>query len=213
MALAVAIPAAPACVYVAINLLSNHHALGLLTPGLDKTSRHGSLASEISYIWEFYLPRLPGMPHYFPGILTTRQIWFDRLVGMYGWLDTYFPNWVYEAALIPAAIVALLFVRALFEGRAALRTRTGELFCCLAIGGGTVALVGADAYLVYPASNGGYAEPRYLLPTLVLYAAVIALAARGAGRRWGPAVGAGIVMLVIAHDLFSQLLLVGRYYG
>ncbi len=46
-----------------------------------------------------------------------------------------------------------------------------------------------------------------------LLAAALALAARGAGRRWGPAVGAVIVVLFLAHDIFSQLLVLGRYYG
>jgi hypothetical protein len=47
----------------------------------------------------------------------------------------------------------------------------------------------------------------------VLFGAILALAARGAGRRWGPAVGALIVVLVFGHDIFSQLLVVSRYYG
>ena len=43
--------------------------------------------------------------------------------------------------------------------------------------------------------------------------AALALAARGAGRRWGPAVGALIVVLFLAHDIFSQLLVASRFYG
>ena len=46
-----------------------------------------------------------------------------------------------------------------------------------------------------------------------LAAALLALAARGAGKRWGPAVGALIVVLFLAHDVFSQLLVVSRFYG
>jgi hypothetical protein len=48
---------------------------------------------------------------------------------------------------------------------------------------------------------------------LALWGAILALAARGAGRRWGPAVGVSIVVLVIAHDLFAQLQVVARYFG
>ena len=46
----------------------------------------------------------------------------------------------------------------------------------------------------------------------MVFAAILALAARGAGRRWGPAAGTLIVLLILAHDIFSQLLVVGRYY-
>jgi hypothetical protein len=48
---------------------------------------------------------------------------------------------------------------------------------------------------------------------LPLLGAALALAARGAGRRWGPIVGAVIIMLFIAHDIFSQLQVVARFYG
>ena len=52
------------------------------------------LADEINYIWQLYLPRLPGMFNDFPGLSTTTQLWFRGYVGLYGWLDTPFPGWV-----------------------------------------------------------------------------------------------------------------------
>ena len=57
------------------------------------------------------------------------------------------------------------------------------------------------------------ARPRYLLPLLPLLGGALALAARGAGRRWGPAAGALIVVLFLAHDIFSQLHVISRFYG
>ena len=126
LALAIAIPAGTIGLYSAISLLSAQPELGLLSGGLGGTSRHGSVTREIVYIWQLYLPRLPGMPNDFPGIFPTRQIWFDRLIGAYGWLDTYFPNWVYDVALVPAGAIALLCVRALVASRTALRARAGE---------------------------------------------------------------------------------------
>jgi hypothetical protein len=57
-----------------------------------------------------------------------------------------------------------------------------------------------------------YAQPRYLLPMLALFGAALALAARGA-RRWGPAIGCLLVVLVLAQDLFSQLQVISRFYG
>ncbi len=152
------------------------------------------------------------MPDDFPGIVAIRQLWFDRLVGVYGWLDTYFPGWVYELALVPAGLLAALCVRELVRVRGSLRARAGELLSYTAIGAGLLALIGTDSYLEFPAVPGAYSEPRYLLPLAVLFAAALALAARGAGRRWGPAVGTLIVLLILAHDIFSQLLEIGRYY-
>jgi len=41
----------------------------------------------------------------------------------------------------------------------------------------------------------------------------VALAVRGAGRRWAPAVGGFLVVLAMGHSLFSQLLTISRFYS
>jgi hypothetical protein len=127
--------------------------------------------------------------------------------------DTTFPGWVYDAALVPAALIAALCVGALVAGRIALRARLGELLTYAAIGVGLMTLIGADSYLVFPRHAAEYGQARYLLPLLPLLGAVLALAARGGGRRWGPTVGASILALFLAHDIFSQLQAIARYYG
>ncbi len=213
LALAAVIGASPVYIYALVNALSHRATLGLASSGLHLTGRHGSPLDELVYIWQFYLPRLPGMASDFPGISPMRQIWFDRTVGMYGWLDTYFPDWVCSVALIAAGVIAALCVRALVGSRAALRARLPELAVYAVIAVGVLGLVGADSYLSFPTRAGAYSEPRYLLPLAALFGAVLALAARGAGRRLGPAVGTLIVLLILAHDIFSQLLTVARFYG
>ncbi len=207
-----AIAALPVGVYTLSNLIHGRPVFGDSASGFANFGEHGSLGGELSFIWQSYLPRLPGMVHYFPSLDTTR-LWFDRSIGLYGWLDTYFPNWVYTLALIPTAVIAILCVRALVAERAALRARIGELLAYAAIAAGLLALVGVNSYLKYPGLAMDYAEPRYLLPLAALFGALLALAARGAGRVWGPVAGTLIVVLVLGHDIFSQLLLVGRYYG
>jgi 4-amino-4-deoxy-L-arabinose transferase-like glycosyltransferase len=211
LALATGIGFSPVVLFVAINALSNHPSLGLVSSAIDST--HGSVLADINYIWQFYLPRLPGTVNDFPGLFTTRQLWFDGYVGLYGWLDTTFPGWVYNVALIPAGAIALLCVRALFESRGVLRSRAAELGVYAVIAIGVMVLTGADSYRSFPLHTAEYAEPRYMLPMLALFGAMLALAARGAGRRWGPIVGTLIVVLFLAHDIFSQLLVVARFYG
>ena len=213
LALALAVALSPACLYVLINLLSGHPGLGIVSAGIAGTRVRGSLLNELSYIWQFYLPRLPGMPgHYFPGLLTTR-LWFDRSVGLYGWLDTSFPMWVNNLAVVPAGLIAVLCARALLAGRVMLRERLGELIVYAVAGLGLMILIGADSYQALGSEGASYVEPRYLLPMLPILALALALAARGAGRRWGPVVGSSIVVLFLAHDIFSQLLVVSRFYG
>ena len=48
---------------------------------------------------------------------------------------------------------------------------------------------------------------------LPLLGALLILAARGAGRRMGPAVGVLIVVAMLVDDVFSQLRVVAHYYG
>jgi hypothetical protein len=211
--LALAIGGSPALLYVLVNVLSHHATLGLASHGLERIRSRGSILDELVFIWQFYLPQLPGMASDFPGLSPIRHIWFDRTVGLYGWLDTFFPEWVYNAALIPAGAIVALSARALVQSRAELRRRLSELLVYTVIGVGVMALVGANSYMEFPGRSGGYSEPRYLLPMAVLFGVVLALAARGAGRRWGPAVGALIVVLILGHDIFSQLLSVSRFYN
>jgi Predicted membrane protein (DUF2142) len=211
LALALGIGFSPVALYAAINALSNHPLLGPVS-GIGQSLR-GSPLAEIDYIWQLYLPRLPGTVNDFPGLFTTRTLWFDRSVGLYGWLDTTFPAWVYSAALVPAGAIALLCGRALYTSRRALRSRAVELGVYASITVGLMTLIGAASYNSFPGTEAEYAQPRYLLPMLALFGAVVALAARGAGRRWGPAVGALIVILFLGHDIFSQMLEAARFYG
>jgi 4-amino-4-deoxy-L-arabinose transferase-like glycosyltransferase len=211
--LALAIAQTPVIVSTVVGALSDHSTLSSVNTALQAAGQQGSLLGRIDYTWQFFLPRLPGMPSDFPGIFTTRQIWFNGLVGLYGWLDTTFPGWVYTAALLPTGLLTLLCVRALVHDRSGLRARVGELAVYAVMAVGLLALIGSASYAGFPRRTGDFAESRYLLPLLALMGAALALAARGAGRRWGPVVGTLILVLCFAHDLFSQLLTVARYYG
>lgn len=213
LAIAIAIAAIPVILYSAAKSLVNQ-ASPTLVSGFASTAAHGSVLGEISYIWQLYLPRLPGMTAYFPSVFTTRQLWFNGLIGLYGWADTAFPGWVYDVALVPAGLIAVLCLRALVLSRGPLRRRTAELFVYALMGVGLLLVVGDASYASdILGHQGPYWEPRYFVPLIPLLGTALTLAARGAGRRWGPAVGVLIIVLVLAHDVFSQLLVVSRYYS
>lgn len=210
-ALAAAVAVAPVCIFVLINALTGRAALGFVANALD--AGHGSLLGELNYIWQSYLPRIPGTHNDFRGLQTTLQIWFDGYVGRLGWLDTFFPSWVYSVALAVGAAVLALCARTLIVQRAALREHAPEIATYGVISLGLLLIVGASGFNSFPGQPAAYGQARYLLPLLPLLGAVLALAARGAGRRWMPAVGALLVCLFLAHDVFSQLQVVARYYG
>jgi 4-amino-4-deoxy-L-arabinose transferase-like glycosyltransferase len=210
LGLALAIASAPVLLYAFANLLSGHAGLGIVSSTLKLKGVQGSIFSKISYVWQLYLPRLPGMTNYFPGLSTTRDLWFNRGVGFYGWLDTTFPSWVENLAIVPAGVLVVLCARSLAIGGAALRKRGVEVAVYAAMGLGLLTLIGLSSYI--DSSEGLFADPRYLLPLLPLLGVGLALAARGAPRRLGPATGTLIILLFLAHNIFSQLLVAGRYY-
>jgi len=211
LALGGGIAVSPVLLYAGINVVSGHPPLGIVSSAIDTT--RGSLLAQANYIWQLYLPPLPGTVHDFPGIFTTRQLWFDGYLGLFGWLDTPFPDWVARAALIPATAIVLLFLGSLVQRRIAVRRHAVEIAVYAAMALGLMLLIGADSYRAFPGTDGEYGQARYLLPLLAPAGAVLALAARGAGRRWGPAAGTLIVVLFLAHDIFSQLQVVARFYG
>jgi hypothetical protein len=212
-ALAACIGVVPVALYALRNILTNRPTFGIVTGGTGLVTTH-SLLHQISYIWQLYLPRLPGMTPYFAGIATFKDIWFDRSVGLYGWMDTMFPTWVDNVALVLAVAVALLCIRELVLQRRALRARVVELGVYATMTLGVLVLIGASSYVSDVLGRAAaFGEPRYLLPMLPLFGAAIALAVRGAGRRWAPVVGAALVVLFLGHDLFSQLQTIARYYG
>jgi 4-amino-4-deoxy-L-arabinose transferase-like glycosyltransferase len=207
--LAVAIASIPACLYLIDDAASGGVTLHTLS-GATFNGPHRSILQTISYIWQMYLPRLPGMRPAFHGI-SGPAVWFEQVVGKYGWLDTTFPAWVVKVALVPAALIAALFVWALARSRSAMLTRRWELTAYAVMSLGVLVVIGhQDDSSSVPHE---YLQLRYVLPMIALMGAVLALAARGAGRRWGPLAGTCIVLLVLAHDLFSQLLVISRYYG
>jgi 4-amino-4-deoxy-L-arabinose transferase-like glycosyltransferase len=214
-ATAIAIGLIPPVLYAFENLIRGRPLFGAVsTVGKQVEAGAGSLFDKISYIWELFLPRLPGMTPYFHGLSTWREIWFDRSVGLYGWMDTMFPGWVENIALVLAVIVAALCGRELYVRRGAVRERLPELSSYALISLGVLVMLGIASY------NGdaveheiAIGEPRYLIVLLPLLGAALALAIRGAGRRWIPVAGAAMVVLFLGHDVFSQLQVIARYYG
>jgi len=211
--LALVIALSPVWAYALVNVLSDHKPFGIASSVIAFTASRHSLLGEASYIWQLYLPRLPGMRVDFADVSPLRELWFNGLVGQYGFEDTFFPRWVENIAVIPALAIAALAARELLAHTSALSGRAGELGVYLTMAVGLLILIGGSSYLSFPAEAAGFPEPRYLLPLLPLFGGVLALAARGGGRRWGAAVGSLIVVLFIAHDLFSQLQEIARFYG
>lgn len=218
---ALAVIAVPVITYMALNSTvwdrnlwfgnSGVPPLRIKVPGVHYP-KSGTVLDLASYMWQFYLPKLPFMHKDYFETYQLRGIWFNGFIGQFGWLDFAFPRWVYNWALLGFGVLALAG-RELIRLRAVLRTRLWELATYLVLTFGLLLLVAGTAFVARLDGAAGYEQPRYLFPLLALYGALIALAARGAGKRYGPVVGVLLICIAIAHTVGAMLLTLTRYYG
>jgi hypothetical protein len=220
LATAVVVAAAPVALYALLNAAVWHRGgptAGGIAGATNSTLPAGgvvTLHQTLDYIWELYLPRLWFMHHaYFPGEYPPWNIWLDGSIGHFGWLDYTLPAWVYtDGRYLLYGLIALALV-GVFRLRGNIRPML-PIFGCFAVM--ALGLLGAIGYsgIRYRLSTGyPFEQARYLFPLLALYGLFIVLVARGAGRRWAPALGAALVVLAMVHGLFAETLTISRYYG
>jgi hypothetical protein len=218
---ALGVVAVPLITYMALNSLVWDRSLWFGSSGVPALSGivggthpsgSGGLFDFASYVWQFYLPLLPFMDSFFADY-QVRDVWFNGFIGKFGWLDYEFPRWVYNLSLALAFALLALAARQLISLRNVLRSRLWELATYILLVLGLLVLIAGAGYLARLDGANGYEQPRYLFPLLPLYGALIALAARGAGKRYGPPVGVFLVCIAIAHTAAAMLLTLTRYYG
>jgi 4-amino-4-deoxy-L-arabinose transferase-like glycosyltransferase len=215
---AVVVTAIPIGCYAILSAAVWHR--GVLPQGTaiaSTVSTHGTAAGtsareELSFIWQLFLPRFPGLSDQFVGT-PLQTNWFNGLIGRFGWLDYGFPMWVYTLALWIWIVVLTSALLAFWRARTALRARLPELLTYSVAVAGLCLLIGIADYHARRDGEPPIEQARYLLPLLALYAAIVAAAARSGGRRWGPVVGAVLVAVAAAHSVFSELLTLTRFYG
>ncbi len=170
-----------------------------------------STAEELSHAWQLFLPRLWMHPQF--STYPFWPVWFVGFFGRFGWQDYIFPYWLYQVARVVVIVVLVLAAFECWRRRSSLRRRWGELAVYAGAVAGLCAVIGIEAYRHYLSSGLEFAQARYLLPLLGLYGAIGALAVRAGGRRWGPALGAALVILALGHDLYGQAITIARYYS
>lgn len=196
----------------ALDALAWHRALILAHTPAEAPQSHGDLGGQLSYLWQLFLPRLPGQTTAFPSFYPGYTVWLKGFVGRFGWTAISYAQWVYRLAAVLLLGVALLAARTAFARRAALRRRRAELTGYAAMAGGLLLLIALVALRGWAPGIFGAVQGRYLMPLLPLLGGVLALAARGAGR-WGRAAGVALVLTCVAWSLFGQLLTIAWFYG
>lgn len=209
------VAAVPVAAYLILNGRWDRQLMGGLVGGEAVVYREGhvgSLLEQLSYTWQLYLPRLPFQADLIPGV-APRSLWLDGLIGRFGWLDYGFERWVYDVGLVVVAGVAVLAVAGVVRERRQLRRRAAEAAVYGAFALGLLVVIADLGYAAFVSAPYPFEQARYLLPLLALGGCVVVMAARGAGRRLEPFVGALLVGVVAAHGFFAMLVTIGRYYG
>lgn len=212
IAVAVAVGLAPYVLLSALDALLWDRAFVLAhTPSVMQPV-HG-LGAQLSYLWQLYFPRLPGQAPAFPELSPPYDLWVTGFLGRFGWVTVAYPEWGYRVGAAALATIALLALRALVAGRTALRGRALELVGYASMAAGLLLLIGMVAVRGWAPGIESAVQGRYVLPLLPLFGGALALAARGAGDRWGRTVGVAFVMLAIAWSVAGQLLTVAYYFS
>ncbi|MDQ3641150.1 MAG: DUF2142 domain-containing protein [Actinomycetota bacterium] len=207
----------PTLTWLALETTLLNRPLGATTGALSTGSLkvQPSLVGQASYLWQFFLPKLPFMEDAF-GSYPDYPVWdvyIRGFIGRFGWFQYGFPIWANQLGLAVLIGVGAAAAVALVKAGPRVRGRWAELSCHAVMALGVLALNGIAGYRSRLATGIGFEQPRYLFPVLALYGAVVALAARAGGRRWGPSVAAFLVVLAAGHSLFAMLVTVGRYYA
>jgi hypothetical protein len=211
--IAIGVAVAPYLLLTALDTLAWDRTLILARTPAELPEDHGDFGGQLSYLWQVFLPRLPGQSTVFPEFYPGYQLWLKGFVGKFGWTVVQFAEWVYRLAVLLLGAVLLLALRPAVRQRAALRSRLAELLGYAAMAGGLLLLIGLVALRGFAPGISGAVQGRYLLPLLALFAAVLVLAVRGAGERWGRAVGVALVLACVGWSLFGQLLTIAWFYG
>jgi hypothetical protein len=177
----------------------------------EKLTGPGDPLGFLSYLWQYYLPRLPFQDPV-EGLGTFKAwIWVTGSWGRFGWLEVRFPYPVY-------AVLVLLALAAFAAAAVAIRRRR------VAVERGAVALLGAAAAcLVLGLHVGDYSElaregkalnqGRYILPLLPIGGAAVAAALTNLAPVRRRAQGAAVVLGgMVGLQLLSFAVVAGRFY-
>jgi 4-amino-4-deoxy-L-arabinose transferase-like glycosyltransferase len=174
----------------------------------------GDLPGFWSYVWQFYLPKLPGMATPIGPAWDVDNVYLTRFFGTFGQLEIGFPrdllNWIRVAIWIGLA----LLIVACWRHRASLARRR-DVIAVLGVAV-VLTLIGLHA-AAFRAMLLNPGDPvltgRYLLMLIPLYGVAVAGAMRALPGRLRAATTGGLVAALVLVQLSAFGLVVERFYA
>jgi 4-amino-4-deoxy-L-arabinose transferase-like glycosyltransferase len=210
--------AVAAAAFVTLGSYAAFHQSELVAGSTSATGGSGgSLRALLSYLWQWYLPALPFMRDFWPPAgdisVPAWDIYFRGFWADFAHLDTVFPRWVYVVMGIVSLCAVPAIVMAVIRERERRSVLIGQVLVLASAVAATALLVTYRSYLALIQSNvQPFAQGRYLLQTVVVVGAAVALAARGPGQRWGPVAAAALITALFGFNVFSLGLVLTRFY-
>jgi 4-amino-4-deoxy-L-arabinose transferase-like glycosyltransferase len=161
------------------------------------------------FVWQFFLPRLPGRPRLFPSYY---PLWNDILKAVttrLGWWNDFgFDGWAPTLVVIGLAIAALAAVYVIPRAR---RRPWPVLVTIAAVGLFLVALVVADYQVLGGVSADGF-EGRYVFPAMPIFGLLVACAVAALPARFRPAMTGLLAAVFLGHTILAISSTTSVYY-
>lgn len=187
---------------------------GSAGPGLAGTVERvlEQLSTFGSYVWQFFLPRLPFMNDLHAQVWPAYDVYVIGGWAAFGWLTVRFPEWIYVVIAAISGVVGVLCAVAVARERLAARERGWEIATLLTVIASV--LLGVAAVHFTPEVRAVPAEQgRYIFTAVVPLSAIAVGGTLAFGRRHGPVLAAVLVAAVAGLGYASQLLTLARFYG
>jgi hypothetical protein len=190
--------------------------VGLVAPAgvLASTSGAGfDIPQFASYLWQFYLPRLPFMSPAIGPDYGVHTAFIETFYGVFASLEVRWSPGVYDALAIASAIGLAALCVVVCRARGALRARWAEV---VLLAGTPLTLVLALHFAAYRNLRVDPGDPiivgRYLFPLLPLFGVAVALVIRALPLRLSVAAGTALLLTGALMGLSALGMTAVRFY-
>jgi len=186
---------------------------GIASLGGESTRAGGSVKGFLSYLWQFYLPRLDTMTPPLGPPYGYRQVYIHGFFGTFGSLEIAFPTWVYDSLQVATGAGLVVLVICLARRWERVRSHADKLIVLLAFLGSMVLLVHIASYrdLQAPLHDPLFTG-RYLLPLTTLFALALAFVVDSLRERAAVAFGSAALAAGVLLSLAGLGLTLERFY-
>jgi hypothetical protein len=207
---AAAVVGAPVALWLASRVHGNP-TFAQVGPAAGQRPSPFRLPQFLNYVWQFYLPRLPGVSRerVVPG-LAVYSVWVRESWGTFGWLNVPMASWVYKVVGGFTALVAVSSVAIVARFRDRLRWQLVAFFAVALL----ALLLGLHLteYKWLINGQGAFLQGRYILPVLGLFGVAVALVVSRLPKRGQAVACAALVPAMLLLQVIALSTVAAAYY-